>query len=439
MDSEGHARINQTDEHRTRQPDASSSPTVYEEVAEQVLPAGFPRLSSLDARTLMLLRNIPALQNSVGNRAVARMVESPRASGPPQRMEPRSGQAVAPDHAAGRPWFQLKLDDGPAGDEYQQEVHQVAETAMRMPEPSTAGEKELPSPPSALVRWQMNPEEQAPVQMSLLERPTGTAAEPLQAHPLPGDTPEVTPQMPDWARQQPELGAAQAAGALLPAVAPPTMVTSGVAPGIVQRASGLARHLKKKASKERLPASGLARQSMTLPYGNEVKAYRNNKDNFEKPLEDLADFIMGKVNEMLMPPLAYPVKSDYSTSGPEGLFDRAYWWITINIAAFGKKGASKVKHLSMSEVGEIADTLYHEARHAEQWFRVARMKAGQLMKAGQKKIAKKIASPLKEGGLGIPEEVASEAVRHPLKSSSAGTRALITEAKGWAPYLSAKY
>src|SRR5579884_4270112 len=64
----------------------------------------------------------------------------------------------------------------------------------------------------------------------------------------------------------------------------------------------------------------------------------------------------------------------------------------------------------------MADTVYHEARHCQQWFMMARFRAGQ----GQS--AQAIASEL-----GIPANIASAAAANPLKHGS--TEAL--EAKGW--------
>ena len=67
-------------------------------------------------------------------------------------------------------------------------------------------------------------------------------------------------------------------------------------------------------------------------------------------------------------------------------------------------------------VANVADTVYHEARHCEQWFRMARLEAG---KGGD---ANAVAQ-----ALGIPPRIAAQAVAAPLRADTAEGR----EAQGW--------
>ena len=94
-----------------------------------------------------------------------------------------------------------------------------------------------------------------------------------------------------------------------------------------------------------------------------------------------------------------------------GELDFATWTLDIGKDAFAKAAASR------SEIGDAAETVYHEARHAEQWFRMARLQAGKGWNAW--KIATK---------LGIPLKIAKAAVANPL-AAGAGTEA--TEAGAW--------
>jgi hypothetical protein len=94
-----------------------------------------------------------------------------------------------------------------------------------------------------------------------------------------------------------------------------------------------------------------------------------------------------------------------------GEFDFATWTLDIGKDAFAKATADR------SEIGDAADTVYHESRHCEQWFRMARLQAGKGWKAS--KIATK---------LGIPSKIAKAAVANPL---AAGTGAEATEASAW--------
>jgi hypothetical protein len=86
------------------------------------------------------------------------------------------------------------------------------------------------------------------------------------------------------------------------------------------------------------------------------------------------------------------------------------WTLRIGSNAFAKAT------VSLAELADAADTIYHEARHAEQWFRMARLRAG----AGKK--ADEIEKELK-----IPPTVAKAAEGKPLT----GTGIEVTEATAW--------
>ena len=93
-----------------------------------------------------------------------------------------------------------------------------------------------------------------------------------------------------------------------------------------------------------------------------------------------------------------------------GQFDFATWTLSL-----GQKPFSKAT-ITDEEAADMANTVYHEARHSQQWFMMAQMRAG------QGRSAKQIATEL-----GIPATIASAAVDKPLKHGS--MEAL--EAKGW--------
>lgn len=168
---------------------------------------------------------------------------------------------------------------------------------------------------------------------------------------------------------------------------------------------------------QRKPATGLAAAVVTTLYAKDAYAFWKDKANKDKPLKDLSDFLMKKVNEKL----PYPCKAVYSTSGTAGAFDRTTWTIEMNTADFSQRpDVSKVGDLDQGEVAEVVDTIYHEARHAEQAFRIAQMQAE------QGKTAEEI-----EKGLSIPAEVAAVAAANPLKGA--------VETKGWEPFTGGRY
>jgi hypothetical protein len=100
------------------------------------------------------------------------------------------------------------------------------------------------------------------------------------------------------------------------------------------------------------------------------------------------------------------------------------WTITINTAKFsGRVGVAKVSDLTQDEVGEVVDTIYHEARHSEQYFLIARKQAGEGKTA-----------PEIETGMSIPADVAAEAVKDPLSGKE-----LPGEVKQWEAIAIGKY
>jgi hypothetical protein len=93
-----------------------------------------------------------------------------------------------------------------------------------------------------------------------------------------------------------------------------------------------------------------------------------------------------------------------------GRFSFSTWTLTLGTEAFAAAAPSS------AEIMDAADTVYHETRHAEQWFRMARLKAGAGWKAA--KIAYKMSIPLK---------IAKAAEKAPLT----GVGDEVTEASAW--------
>jgi hypothetical protein len=96
--------------------------------------------------------------------------------------------------------------------------------------------------------------------------------------------------------------------------------------------------------------------------------------------------------------------------GNLGQFDFATWKLDIGKPAFEKDDPTP------AEKADMADTVYHESRHAEQWYRMAQFQAS------QGKSAQQISDDM-----GIPKKIADKAFADPLKKGS--MEALIAE--GW--------
>lgn len=124
-----------------------------------------------------------------------------------------------------------------------------------------------------------------------------------------------------------------------------------------------------------------------------------------------AEQLMDKVNELLQESKVPECDSEVKDL-PDllGQFDFEPWKIELGKPAFEKDV------ITLEEYADTADTVYHEARHAEQWFSMARMLAGQGKDAA--KIAKM---------MGIPLDIATEAVS--VKYAPESMEALV--ANGW--------
>ncbi len=90
------------------------------------------------------------------------------------------------------------------------------------------------------------------------------------------------------------------------------------------------------------------------------------------------------------------------SGGTNGQFDFTTWTIDINQKLVSKDDVTD------AELSDVADTMYHEARHAEQWFRIARWLAG----------TKKMTAAEISADMSIPEAVAKKACASGLKESS---------------------
>lgn len=91
-----------------------------------------------------------------------------------------------------------------------------------------------------------------------------------------------------------------------------------------------------------------------------------------------------------------------ATSKPTGgSFDFTTWSLPIGTQGFA--------NMDDAMLAEVADTVYHECRHAEQWFRIARFKAGEKPAPTASELAT---------SLGIPTEIAETALKSPLRAQT---------------------
>jgi hypothetical protein len=98
-----------------------------------------------------------------------------------------------------------------------------------------------------------------------------------------------------------------------------------------------------------------------------------------------------------LPKFFYKPEKDKNT---QGYFKRSEWSITINSTAYPDQ------ETAIDRIPNLLETLYHETRHCEQYFRSAR-----LMAVSYENNAERIANDL-----GIPLKVAEEAIKNPYPS-----------------------
>lgn len=171
-------------------------------------------------------------------------------------------------------------------------------------------------------------------------------------------------------------------------------------------------------------ATGLAETVNISNFAQEAVTYCRNTANANKPLTDLADHLMVKINNALKTIPSHECAHTFVTSGTTGAFVSSSFSININTAAFSdRSGVTKVSDLNQAEVAEIVDTVFHESRHSEQYFRLARALAGEGKNATQ------IATQAN-----IPNTVAVEAVKSPLANNTANAT-LLGEVNEWRDFI----
>lgn len=172
--------------------------------------------------------------------------------------------------------------------------------------------------------------------------------------------------------------------------------------------------------------TGLKGKTKTDAFAKAARDWWADPANKDKSLKDFADFLIGKANAALRAMGSYEVKPNYvNTGSASGTFSRVTWDMTVNTTKFSSRaGVTKVSDLTLDEAAEIADTVYHEIRHSEQYFRIARIRAANSKKHGAD-VAKEIAADMS-----IPDNVAQAAAAKPMKARK-DNEYMRVEAKGW--------
>jgi|GEM_PF-871989 len=155
---------------------------------------------------------------------------------------------------------------------------------------------------------------------------------------------------------------------------------------------------------------GLAKASEVQGFVKEAKAVQAEWAKL-KSAADRATALAKAVNEHLAAAGVPACKNVVKDLGNDsGQFDFTTWTLFLGQGPFSQAT------ITDKDAADIADTVFHEARHSEQWFMMAQLLAGKGLKAAV------IATTMS-----IPADIATAAAAKPLKKGS--TEAI--EAEGW--------
>ena len=170
---------------------------------------------------------------------------------------------------------------------------------------------------------------------------------------------------------------------------------------------------RKQAPKPATPQTGLRRREPADRVARKAVIFMKNNGHI--PMHHFANFLGAALNtelDMLGVPNVKVQISSAGAGGAAAIFDAENWAMVLNPDSFTQYGVETIGEMTEDEAGIVAMTVYHEARHAEQRFRVARLQAAE----GE------------EAGFLMPDEVAAAASDWPLEGAS---RTELREAKNW--------
>jgi len=162
---------------------------------------------------------------------------------------------------------------------------------------------------------------------------------------------------------------------------------------------------------------GLKTKTNTSSFVTEAVGFWKKTENKDKTLDTYATFLLDKVNDMLT---AKCVSQFITSGGDSGSFSRVTWNIKINTSKFSTNTTTDtVGELTADEAAEVADTIYHEARHSQQYYTAAQIMAGEGSDAAAIAV-----------GVGIPQNIADLAFANPIKADKKN-KAMIAAVKDW--------
>ncbi|HWU88160.1 MAG TPA: hypothetical protein VN253_12825, partial [Kofleriaceae bacterium] len=151
------------------------------------------------------------------------------------------------------------------------------------------------------------------------------------------------------------------------------------------------------------PEQGLRDKASTEKFAESMRSLEKDWPNLtpEERLNRIADALKGGLKESGIPEMEV---GSGDLGGRNGEFDFTTWKVKID------KGLLSHNQISSEKLADVANTAYHEARHGEQWYMIARHMHGMGM------------SPAEiSARMGIPEHIAQTAAAdtHPMTPKQA--------------------
>lgn len=175
---------------------------------------------------------------------------------------------------------------------------------------------------------------------------------------------------------------------------------------------------------QRKPA-GLREPTPISGYAKEALDFWKEPGNAKKSLQAFADHLFAKANDALKALNVWPMQKKFDSKlGTPGQFDGTTWTMSLNDALFVQdRVVSEVGQLTADEAAKIAGAIYHESRHAEQHFQMARVVAGASTATGNTLVQEIMKSTQ------IPVDPATAAAAQPLAKTANKDR--LAEAAAW--------
>lgn len=191
----------------------------------------------------------------------------------------------------------------------------------------------------------------------------------------------------------------------------------------VQRLMGIKQIQRADAPVAEKTSQGLMEKESSSRFAQTIFDWTQDPANAEKPMSEFTTVLETALNVEMDAAGVPRVYVHFETlDGAVAQFVSGGWIVELDCDETFGGILQKVGDLSEDQLREVVDTFFHEARHAEQDFLIARLRAAKMLDAGQTE--DQIAQAL-VAEMGINDWVAMQAVENPLRDADADTLKLI--------------